>query len=348
MDDVCSLACPAMAGTASVAAMRDASRSLLRWVIVGAASAVLFVLAVMQGISVGAAAPTAYDNTICINYTTCYPTTTTTTTATTGYPPNTVIVAPYFDNRYGVVEVVTDGSGNLIDINPYTGQRIFPFLPDFVGGIGANFIGANFVGGAFLPPGVTNGITCNGVYGCPFGGGFIGNANVNFVNANNCAFFANCAAFPAGGTVVGGVVYYNDNRFCGDGKIAFVPGRGYFCQNGGPLVTNNNATTVNCGNFFFDGCGVFRPFEANTTAPAAPKQATTVTAYSAPAAPQAAAPTARAAAPAATAPTANVATALNAPATPQAAPITAKAQTTSAPSAPGASAGAEKSDDHKG
>lgn len=345
MDDVCSLACPPMTGTASVATLRDASRSLLRWVLAGAASAVLFVLAVMQGAAVGAAAPTAYDNTVCINYTTCYPMATTNTS--TGYPANTV-VSTYVDPRYcnGIVSVVTDSSGNLIDVCAATGQRIYPLFPDYGYGIGfgAGFIAPNYVNGAFLPPGTTNGIVCNGVYGCPLGGGFIGTTNVNYLNGNYCAFFGNCtAAFPAGGTVVGGIVYYNDNRFCGDGKIAFVPGRGYFCQNGGPLVTNNNVTTVNCGNFFLDGCGIYRPFEANTTAPAAPQQATTVTAYSAPAAPKAAAPVVQAAAPAA-----NVATALNAPAAPQAAPITVKAQATAAAPATTKPATATEPDDHRG
>jgi hypothetical protein len=362
MDDVCSLSCPTMAGTASVATMRGASRSLLRWVVVGAASAALFVLAVMQAVSVGAAAPATYDNTVCINYTTCYPTTTTTTgttnptttATTTGYPPNTVITAPYFDNRYGFVQVVTDGSGNLIDVNPATGQRIFPFLPDYaIGGvIGTGFIAPNFVNGAFLPPGNTGGIVCNGLYGCPFGGGFIGNTNPAFINGNNCAFFGNCAAaFPAGGTVSGGIVYYNDNRFCTDGKVAYVPGRGYFCQNGGPLVPNNTVTTVNCGDFFANGCGIYRPFEANTTAPAAAsQQATTVKAQevtTAPAAPKAAAPVAQAAAPAA-APAANVATALNAPATQQAAPTTVKVQSVATAPATSQPTSTKDLDDHRG
>lgn len=46
------------------------------------------------------------------------------------YPPNTVI-STYFDARYGAVSVVTDASGNLIDVNAVTGQRIFPIYPDY-------------------------------------------------------------------------------------------------------------------------------------------------------------------------------------------------------------------------
>lgn len=296
MEDVSSLACPAMAGTTSVAIARDASRSLVRWAVVGAASAILFILALAHSAAVGAQVP--------------YPTTITTapaatTTTTSGYPPNTV-VSTYFDARYcnGLVSVVTDNSGNLIDVCTVTGQRIYPVFPDYgygAGFVGANFIGANYFNGGYIAPGTTNGITCNGLYGCPFGGGFIGNGNLNYsyLNGNICSV-NNCNAFPAGGTVVGGVIYYNDNRFCSDGKIAFVPGQGYFCQNGGPLVTNNTTTTVNCSNFFLDGCGIYRPFEVTqpTTAPAAapvaaaPVAAAPVAAQTAPAAAPAQMPTA--------------------------------------------------------
>ncbi len=54
---------------------------------------------------------------------------------TSGYPPNTV-VSSYFDPRYGPVSVVTDQYGNLIDINSATGQRIYPYLPDYGYGYG--------------------------------------------------------------------------------------------------------------------------------------------------------------------------------------------------------------------
>ena len=336
MNDVCSLAPPMTAGAASVAMPRDASRSLLRWAVVGAASAIFFVLAMMQGGSVGAAAPTTYGYGGCINNTVCD---NGTGAATTGYPANTAI-SSYYDPRYGFVSVVTDGSGNLIDINSATGQRIYPVFPDYgfgAGFVGSNFVGANFVNGGFIAPGTANGITCNGVYGCPFGGGFVGNGNfgngfnginANFVNGfngfNGGAFNGN--TFPAGATYVGGNTFlYNDNRFCTDGKVAFVQNRGYFCQNGGPLVTNNATTTVNCGNFFLNGCGIYRPFEANTTAPAA-QQTTPVTTYAV--APKVAAPVVQAAAPVVQAAV---------PVTQQAAPVVAKAQTAPAAAAPATS-----------
>ncbi|MDQ6603241.1 MAG: hypothetical protein M3Z19_10995 [Chloroflexota bacterium] len=50
--------------------------------------------------------------------------------AQSAYPANTV-VSTYFDPRYGEVSVVTDASGNLIDVNAATGQRIYPVYPDY-------------------------------------------------------------------------------------------------------------------------------------------------------------------------------------------------------------------------
>jgi len=275
MDDTCSVAYPMTVGNASLAA-RDASRSLLRWVVLGAASIALFALALVHSASVGAAAPC-----VPINYTTCVtpgtsyvaptyvaptyvtPTYVTpaiaTTGTTTGYPANTV-VSTYYDPRYGVVSVVTDGSGNLIDVNAATGQRIYPVFPDY--GYGAGYVAGNFIGN----PAFING---NGL----FNGNYAFNG-FNYLNGN-------VNTFPAGGTAVGGVVYYNDNRFCGDGKVAFVPGQGYFCQNGSTLVPNGT-TTVNCNNFFgTNGCGIYRPFEVSSPVTAPAQTATQVTTYEA-------------------------------------------------------------------
>ncbi len=50
--------------------------------------------------------------------------------AQSGYPPN-IVVSTYFDARYGDVAVVSDASGNLIDINAATGQRIYPVYADY-------------------------------------------------------------------------------------------------------------------------------------------------------------------------------------------------------------------------
>ncbi len=46
------------------------------------------------------------------------------------YPPNTV-VSTYYDARYGTVSVISDASGNLIDVNAATGQRIYPVYSDY-------------------------------------------------------------------------------------------------------------------------------------------------------------------------------------------------------------------------
>ncbi len=352
MNDVSSLACPMTAGTASVAMTRDASRSLLRWAVLGAAGVIALILALTHSTVAGAQAPA---NCIPINYGTCVVNGTAFTTGTvgtsyvapnTGLPGNAPITAPYFDNRYGFVQVVTDSSGNLIDINPQTGQRIFPFLPDFgIGGvIGNGVIGANFVNGGF------NGINGNFVNGGVFNNGVFNNGfngfNGGVFNNGvfNGGFFNNNGAFPAGATNIGGGVFtYNDNRFCGDGKLFFVVGRGSFCQNGG------------------NGFANFRGFEVNTTTP---QQASTVTTYAAPAAPkaaapvvaQAAAPVVQAAAPVvqtviapqAAAPVVQAVVAPKAPVTAPAvaAPIVAKVQTMT-PAAK-TSGGATEPDNHRG
>jgi hypothetical protein len=287
---------------------RAISPLVLRWVILGAAAMAFVALGMIYSVSVGAAAPASYQAPYPVTTTSGSATTTASTTSASGYPPNTV-VSTYADPRYcnGLVSVVTDSSGNLIDVCTTTGQRIYPVYPDYGYGFTSSLIGANYVAPivvntptyvapAYIAPGTANGITCNGVYGCPFFGGFIPNGNSPYVNGNfaNNYGYLNTNVFPAGGTVVGGVVYYNDNRFCGDGKVAFVPNRGYFCQNGGPLVTNG-VNTVNCGNFFLNGCGIWRGYEADAAAsPAAATQPQQVTAY---AAPEAKAPVAAPAAP---------------------------------------------------
>jgi hypothetical protein len=293
---------------------RALMRSVVRWAVLGAAGVIALIIALSHGMSADAAAPTT--NCIWINYTTCVNYTYTTPTyvapayiaptyvAPTYIAPSTsgsYLVRSTVDPRYcgGIVNIWNEG-GNLIDRCP-DGTRVFPVYPDYgYGYLGGNYLGANYLG-----------VNYAGAY------------NFNYLNGNACNFNFNCGAFntfPAGGTVVGGVVYYNDNRFCGDGKIAFVPGRGYFCQNGGPLMPNG-VTTVNCGNFFLNGCGIWRGYEADApAAPAAATQPQQVTTYAAPAvkapvvAPAApvVAPAAPVVAPAAPV-SAKTATALNAP-----------------------------------
>ncbi len=291
---------------------REAMRSVIRWAVLGAAGVIALILALTQSMAASAATTVTYDsNTTCIqiNLMTCVPIQSYTTTAPSTYlggaylrgayvggptyiggpsyiaPATTstsgsYLVSSTYDPRYcgGVVNIWNEG-GNLIDRCP-DGTRVIPIFSDYGPGVlGANFVSPNYFGGAI----VNNGITCNGLNGCPFGG-FYGNVpfNGNFSALNGCNVNFNCGAFnaaPAGGTFVGGVYYYNDNRFCGDGKIALVPNRGYYCQNGGALV--NGVNTVNCGNFFVNGCGIWRGYEADA-APAAPVVAHAAVAPAAP------------------------------------------------------------------
>jgi hypothetical protein len=83
----------------------DTGVFLRRWLMLGAAGLALVVLALMHGASVG---------------------------AQSGYPANTV-VSTYVDPRYcdGLVSVVTDQYGNLIDVCTTTGQRIYPVYLDY-------------------------------------------------------------------------------------------------------------------------------------------------------------------------------------------------------------------------
>lgn len=70
------------------------------------------------------------------------------------YPPNTVI-STYYDARYGVVSVVTDAYGNLIDINAATGQRIYPIYADYAPG--AVYTNGVYANGVYAPVPYANG-----------------------------------------------------------------------------------------------------------------------------------------------------------------------------------------------
>lgn len=287
------------------------TRAVVRWAVLGAAGVIALILALSHGAAASAAAPAC----IPINYTTCVVPGTAYLNTNIGavyapvptastYPPNTVVVPPYFDNRYGWVQVVTDGSGNLIDVNPFTGQRIYPVFSDFVGGFLPGYLAAN----------VANVPLYNGFFSgaSPFVG-----CNVNF----------NCGGFPAGATYIGGGIYtYRDNRYCGDGMLGFIPGRGSYCMNGQPLVANGVANPV----------VYYRPFQ--TTQPAAAPAAASV---------PAAAPAPATQSPAPAAPV-QMPTALTAPQAP-AAPA-APANTVHVLSAPAATAPAERGamDDRSG
>jgi hypothetical protein len=113
----------------------DTGVFLRRWLMLGAAGLALVVLALMHGASVG---------------------------AQSGYPANTV-VSTYVDPRYcdGLVSVVTDQYGNLIDVCTTTGQRIYPVYPDYGYATPAYTAPAYVNGNAFY-----NGFN-NGLYNYP-------------------------------------------------------------------------------------------------------------------------------------------------------------------------------------
>ena len=274
------------------------SVGLLRWLVLGTAGLIALVLALSHTASVGAAAPATYGNTtICINYFTCYNSATgaavsntnsgypayLTPNANSGYPANAAVSPPYFDNRYGFVQVVTDGSGNLIDVNPATGQRIFPFLPDygFGGVIGNGFIGANFNNG-FVNNGCPVGnFSCLGVNnGCPVG---------NFSCFGNAPFFG----FP-----------YSTGVYSGNYTVV--------APSGNPIVVGPPFRVKEVAASTATTSAVAQP----VAAPIAPTVATTVVAQpiAAPVAP------AVVSAPAPAAPVANTATALTTSSAPAAAP----------------------------
>ncbi len=188
-----------LAATFDARADRHAA-GLLRWLVLGTAGFFAFLLAISHTGAVGAAAPATYDSTICINYFTCYNPTTgvpvsntnsgyptyvipsyvaptylapsyiAPTTSSSGYPANTVI-RTYFDARYcnGLVSVVTDQYGNLIDVCTTTGQRIYPVFPDYGNGFGfgSGFVNANFVNNSGFFNGVYPNVFNNN--GCPVG-----------------------------------------------------------------------------------------------------------------------------------------------------------------------------------
>src|SRR6266516_1691924 len=97
---------------------RAVVRTVVRWAVLGAAGVIALIIALSHSMSASAAAPCVQ-----INYTTCVATgaayitgnAVAYTNTNSGYPANTV-VSTYYDPRYGVVSVVSDGSGNLIDI----------------------------------------------------------------------------------------------------------------------------------------------------------------------------------------------------------------------------------------
>jgi hypothetical protein len=101
----------------------------------------------------------------------------TTATPTTGQTTQTaqttsVIIPGYCYNA--PVNVTTDQSGNAVYTCTVTGQRIYPYAAGSAGyagyaGYGNYGYGYAPYGYGYIPPGTYNGITCNGLYGCPLG-----------------------------------------------------------------------------------------------------------------------------------------------------------------------------------
>lgn len=157
-------------------------RKLVMGLVVGGA---LFVAAIGMSLAVGAASGTD-EVPICINYSTCYDNGTAVANPS-GYPANTV-VSTYFDPRYcnGAVSIVTDSSGNLINVCAATGQRIYPVYSDYGSYYGGIYnrgiyngytpyvynggVPYRYFGGAFPYYGGVYNNYFGGLYGYTFGG----------------------------------------------------------------------------------------------------------------------------------------------------------------------------------
>lgn len=207
MDNPYPVASRARAGMRSV---RSGARSARQRRALGAAILALSMLAVISNAAVG---------------------------AQTTYPPNTVI-STYVDLRYcnGSISVVTDNNGVLIDVCTATGQRIYPVYPD--NGYAAGYAGPGYGLPGYAPPALGTQYAVPPIANpYPYANGLYPNGA--YANGTGCGINGvNCGALPAGGTQVGNVIYYTDNRYCGDGQVALVIGQGYYCQNGTAFVQN--------------------------------------------------------------------------------------------------------------
>jgi hypothetical protein len=195
----------------------------------------LMAMAIAVSVPVGAAGDNDQVTCIQINYTTCMqpytgtytapvapytvPAAPATTTAPYTAPaaptqmlPGNSLVTTYVDPRYcgdGLVSVVTDSTGHLINVCTSTGVRIFPAFPDYAGfapygGYYGNGYAPAYLNGTYVynsaPIAPYTGNYMNGYYGAPF--------------------------------YAGGYNQYTDNRFCGDGQITQTA-QGYFCTTSG-------------------------------------------------------------------------------------------------------------------
>jgi hypothetical protein len=108
--------------------------------------------------------------------------------AQSAYPPNTV-VSTYFDARYGEVSVVTDASGNLIDINAQTGQRIYPVYADDNSAYTGTYVAPAYTNTYAAPAYVAPSYVSATTYGYSTVAGYDGSAIYRQYTDNN----SNCA-----------------------------------------------------------------------------------------------------------------------------------------------------------
>jgi len=173
---------PILAGRAASGAAGDAGshpdraahRPARRRLFVGAAGLALLILTLLPAMAVG---------------------------AQSGYPPNTV-VNTYFDPRYGEVSVVTDASGNLIDVNALTGQRIYPVYADYTSAYANGYVAPAYTGTYAAPTYVS----------------------ANYVSA------AGTTTYPAGTDILR--QYTDPNSNCADGQVTQTVS-GYYCTTTG-------------------------------------------------------------------------------------------------------------------
>lgn len=153
---------------------RGAHRPTRRRLFVGAAGLALLLLTLLPAMAVGAQSV---------------------------YPPNTVI-STYFDPRYGEVSVVTDASGNLIDVNALTGQRIFPVYADYTSAYANGYVAPAYTSTYVAP---------------------------TYVNANYFSA-AGTTAYLAGTDILR--QYSDPNSNCADGQVTQTVS-GYYCTTTG-------------------------------------------------------------------------------------------------------------------
>src|SRR5262249_31938731 len=131
------------------------------------------------------------------------------------------------DPRYcgdGLVSIVTDSTGHVINVCTSTGVRIYPVFSDF-GGYGG-FYGNGFYGNG------TGAFPYTGFYGNGYAPSYL-NGTYAYGNVPVAPFTGNYVNGYFGAPYYGTTAFqYTDNRFCGDGQVTYTP-QGYFCTTTG-------------------------------------------------------------------------------------------------------------------